>query len=258
MVRDKVRIRFQKGGALRLVSHHDLMRCFERMLRRADLPFHSTAGFNPKPRLIFALSLALGIVGCEEVAELELDDFMPPEEIQVRLSRQAPAGLDILTVSRINPKVTAQVCRVCYRVALPADLAAVVPARVTALLACQELWIDRTRPHARRFDVRPYLHGLRVLNDALEMDLQVTPTGTVRPDEVLCLLDLGAILEAGAVLKRTQLVLHDEVCAAGHDARSDRPTPQPPLPREDQGLTPVSLAAALPGNQTEGLFDKVD
>ena len=55
MVCAKVRIRFRKGGDLRLVSHHDLMRVFERMLRRADLPFHSTSGFNPKPRLVFAL-----------------------------------------------------------------------------------------------------------------------------------------------------------------------------------------------------------
>ena len=74
MVRDKVRIRFRKCGTLRLVSHHDLMRCFERMLRRAALPYHSTEGFNPKPRLIFALSLGLGIIGCQEVAELELDE----------------------------------------------------------------------------------------------------------------------------------------------------------------------------------------
>ena len=28
--RDKVRLRFRKDGALRLLSHHDLMRCFER------------------------------------------------------------------------------------------------------------------------------------------------------------------------------------------------------------------------------------
>src|SRR5439155_20976241 len=70
-LRCKVRLRFRKGGDLRLVSHHDLMRCFERMLRRAGLPYRSTAGFNPKPRLVFASALPLGVVGCEEVVELE-------------------------------------------------------------------------------------------------------------------------------------------------------------------------------------------
>src|SRR5262245_50882994 len=104
MVRDKVRIRFKKTGDLRLVSHHDLMRCFERMLRRAELPFHSSEGFNPRPRLVFALSLALGLAGTDEVAELELDDELPTEEIHRRLSRQAPAGLEIVSVARIPVK----------------------------------------------------------------------------------------------------------------------------------------------------------
>jgi len=51
---DKFRIRFRKVGDLRLLSHHDLMRTFERMLRRAGLPFRSTEGFHPKPRMVFA------------------------------------------------------------------------------------------------------------------------------------------------------------------------------------------------------------
>src|SRR5438552_15734366 len=101
MVRDKFRIRFRKCRDLRLVSHHDLLRSFERMLRRAALPFHSTSGFNPKPRLVFALSLPLGVVGCEEVVELELDAELLPEELHQRLAQQAPAGLDILSVRRI-------------------------------------------------------------------------------------------------------------------------------------------------------------
>ena len=76
--RDKMRFRFRKDGALRLLSHHDLMRCFERMLRRAALPVRQSQGFHPKPRLIFALSLPLGVIGCEEVAELELEEVLPP------------------------------------------------------------------------------------------------------------------------------------------------------------------------------------
>ena len=74
MACSKIRLRFRKDGDLRLISHHDLLRTFERMLRRAAIPFHSTQGFNPKPRLVFALSLALGIIGHEEVVELELDE----------------------------------------------------------------------------------------------------------------------------------------------------------------------------------------
>ena len=88
-VRDKVRIRFRKDHDLRLLSHHDLMRTFERMLRRAALPIRRTQGFHPHPRLIFALSLPLGVVGCAEVVELELDEVLAVEEIRARLMSQA-------------------------------------------------------------------------------------------------------------------------------------------------------------------------
>ena len=54
----KVRLRFAKRGDLRLVSHHDLMRCLERMLRRANLPMAYSQGFNPRPKVVFSLALA--------------------------------------------------------------------------------------------------------------------------------------------------------------------------------------------------------
>jgi radical SAM-linked protein len=210
MVRDKVRIRFRKGGELRLVGHHDLMRCFERMLRRAQLPFHSTEGFNPKPRLVFALSLGLGIVGRQEVVELELDEELPPEQIQSRLAAQAPAGLEILHVQRIDPKATARVRRVCYRVAVPSEGRAELADRMAAVLAAPDCWVERARPRPRRLDIRGYIHDLRLLDDGLEMDLEVTPQGMARPDEILHLLGLGDLLSHGAVLERHHLEIEDE------------------------------------------------
>src|SRR5207253_468413 len=92
--RYKYRVRFAKAGDLRLVSHHDLMHVCERMFRRADLAIPVTQGFNPRPRMWFALSLALGVAGCNEVLEFELSEALAPEEVQARLAKQAPPGFD--------------------------------------------------------------------------------------------------------------------------------------------------------------------
>lgn len=210
MVRDKLRIRFRKHRDLRLISHHDLMRCFERMLRRAALPFHSTEGFNPKPRMAFALSLALGIEGHEEVVELELDEQLPLEEIQQRLSEQAPAGLEILTLSRIPCSSRAQPSYVCYRIAVRPERTAEIAASIPGLLAREECWIERTRPQHRRLDVRPCLRDLRLTPMGLDIELSVSPNGTARPEEILALLGAADVLDAGAVLQRIKLELTDE------------------------------------------------
>jgi hypothetical protein len=80
--RCKYRLRFRKDGDLRLVSHHDLMHVMERMLRRAEIPIAHTQGFHPQPRMVFALSLALGIAGANEVLELDLTEPLSPESLR--------------------------------------------------------------------------------------------------------------------------------------------------------------------------------
>jgi radical SAM-linked protein len=233
-VRDKVRIRFRKDGALRWLSHHDLMRTLERMLRRAELPMHCTQGFNPRPRMVFALSLPLGVVGCQEVVELELEQVLPLEEVQERLFRQAPPGLTLLSLRRVSPKGNAQVCRLSYRLGVPPDRMEGLADKVAAVLAAKECWVERKRPQRagtqaceRRIDVRPFLADLclpEVANlteplavpvpgatHALEMTLWLTPEGTARPDEVLGLVGLQDLLPAGVVLERSRLELHDEM-----------------------------------------------
>jgi len=213
MVREKIRIRFSKTGDLRLISHHDLMRCFERMLRRASIPYRSTAGYNPKPRLIFALSLPLGISGAEEVVELELNEELSADDIRERLAQQAPPGLEILSARLIEPKTTAHVQSIRYRIAVAGDRCEGLHEKIDALLASSECWIERQRPRPRKIDVRPCLLDLRLVAEALEIDIAVTPNGTARPDEILDLLGVCDLLEAGAILERIKMELVDE-CAA--------------------------------------------
>jgi radical SAM-linked protein len=207
---DKVRVRFHKGGGLRLVSHRDLMKCFERILRRACLPVHVTQGFHPLPRMVFAQSLGLGIVGLEEVLELEFTQPVDPDDVRRRLDLQMPPGLEILSVRRIAVSSSAQVRRAGYRIRVPAERQAGLSDRIEGLLVSQESWIERTRPTPRRLNIQPFLSELRLNEDQLEMLLWVTPNGAARPGEVLALLGLGDLAQSGVPLERHILEIHDE------------------------------------------------
>jgi radical SAM-linked protein len=244
---DKVRLRFRKGGDLRLVSHRDLMKCFERALRRAQLPVHVTQGFHPMPRMVFAMSLGLGIIGLEEVLELEFTQPVEPEEARTRLARQMPTGLEILSARRIGVKQSAQVCRAGYRIAVPDERLPGLPERIAALLAARELWVDRTRPQPRRFDLRPLLSDLRVHSTFvspsmhIEMLLWVTPNGAARPGEVLALLGLDDLADTGAPLERHVLELSDEITQPGplpeiHQATTAGPRDDAPGPARPTAL----------------------
>ena len=160
MVGDKIRFRFRKSGDLRLLSHLDLTRCFERMLRRAELPFKSSLGFHPAPRMIFALSLPLGVIGDEEVLELELLAPEESETVRERLNRQTPGGLDFHRAAVVPIKTTAMPRRVEYSLAVPGHRVAETEIRIRDMLASPKVWVDRLRPRPRRLNIRPYLRNV--------------------------------------------------------------------------------------------------
>jgi len=115
MIYFRVRLRFRKRDDIRWISHHDLVRTFERWLRRAGLPLRRSEGFHPKPKLSFPSALALGIAALDEVLEFELTEPLDLAELRQRLDRTALPGLEaaeILTVSRADAKPQLQ--RVAY------------------------------------------------------------------------------------------------------------------------------------------------
>ena len=120
--RRRYRLRFRKADDLRLVSHHDLMHCVERLLRRAELPVAQTQGFHPQPKMTFALSLALGVVGCREVLEVELTENLPADEVFARMQQHAPPGMTFLDIRVIEGKSSLLVRRAFYRLSLPSPL----------------------------------------------------------------------------------------------------------------------------------------
>jgi radical SAM-linked protein len=268
MLGDKLRFRFAKAGTLRLLSHHDLMRCLERMLRRAEVPFKSTAGFHPTPRLVFALSLPLGVVGREEVVELELTRPCDAAAVLARLNAQAPDGLAFTRAAIVPMRATAIPRRVVYTLPLPEDRLAETADRAADLMQAEKVWVDRLRPSPKRLNIRPYLRGVVVADsdkrrgvsptcgeestsglrpDArLELDLWVTQTGTARADELVRLLGLPHLLDAGAVLERTTVEIRDEVPESPDPA--DRP---PDGPAETRPLDPAAVAALARGEDEQ-------
>jgi radical SAM-linked protein len=229
MAGDKIRLRFRKTGVLRLLSHLDMVRGTERMLRRADLPFRSTAGFHPTPRMVFALSLPLGADGLNEVLEVELTTPLDADEVRGRLNRQAPVGLEFTSAKEVPLKSTAVPRSVVYTLDVPPDRVAAARARADGLMSADKVWVDRYKPRPRRLNIRPYLRGisiaergtrngdcennqsaLRTPHSALRAELWVTQTGTARADELLKLLGLFDLLDAGHVLARSELAVRDE------------------------------------------------
>ena len=60
----KVRIKFRKYGVMKFIGHLDVMRYFQKAMRRADIPIAFTGGYSPHMIMSFAQPLGIGIPGC--------------------------------------------------------------------------------------------------------------------------------------------------------------------------------------------------
>lgn len=92
-----LRIWFAKTGDLKYLSHLDLMRFIVRAFRRTEIPIWYTEGFNPRPHVVFGLSLPLGVEGENEAFDLRLsDDSFPDEKVVPALQSVSVPGLKFL------------------------------------------------------------------------------------------------------------------------------------------------------------------
>ncbi len=89
-----VRLRFKKTGNLQYISHLDLQRTFLRILTRANLPLWYTQGFNPHPKLVFALPLSIGCESVCELADVRLVGDVDTSEVLQKLRRASVPSLE--------------------------------------------------------------------------------------------------------------------------------------------------------------------
>jgi len=199
----RLRVTYRHGPELRYISNLDLIRLFERALRRARLPIAYSGGFNAHPRIHIAAPLPVGFAGENEMADFLLSQPVEPAAFQERLMQQLPQGLALLSVvvvARKEPSLAAQLREARYRAQLPATLELErVREDVRELLAREQIARSRRgkKGRMRKYDLRPLILALVVVpGDAgpqLEMTLAARDAATGRPEEVLAALGYSDI-----------------------------------------------------------------
>lgn len=99
-----VRIKFSKVGDLMYISHLDLARTMQRILLRSEIDIWYSEGFNPQPKMVFALPLPTGVESECELMDIKLNSFMSNEEIMNRINENFPKDMRVLDVYRPDVK----------------------------------------------------------------------------------------------------------------------------------------------------------
>lgn len=98
----KIGSSFQKTGDMRFISHLDLMRLFQRALRRADLPVAITQGFSPRLKISINRALKLGVESLDEALTVHMSKTIEPSLFIESLNKNLPGGVKITRAEEIG------------------------------------------------------------------------------------------------------------------------------------------------------------
>ena len=117
----RIRVWLGKLGELALLGHLDLVRLFDRAVRRAALPIAFTGGYHPGPRISPANALPLGATSSGEIVDFELTQPVELSEFRARLMAQLPTDMPIYAVADVSlndPSATKSLDQAEYVLAL--------------------------------------------------------------------------------------------------------------------------------------------
>lgn len=97
----KARIKFRKYGVMRFIGHLDVMRYFQKAMRRAEIPIAFTGGYSPHMIMSFAQPLGVGVTSDGEYLDIELKEPIPSEDAVKQLNAVMVEGINIVSFVQI-------------------------------------------------------------------------------------------------------------------------------------------------------------
>ncbi|MBW4637958.1 MAG: TIGR03960 family B12-binding radical SAM protein [Gloeocapsa sp. UFS-A4-WI-NPMV-4B04] len=203
----RLRIEFGKLGDMALISHLDLLRLFDRALRRAALPISFTGGFHPGPRIAIALALPLGVTSSGEIMDFELTKQVDIETFRQQLISQLPEDIPIYSVTTVDlktPAATQLLAKAEYLITVATDNETSTvqwQIWVDAIQALDTIWWEQTTKSGKTQMVN--------LRDRLfELDLvEVAPPECQQEKSSVVLRYVGSCKNDGTQLRPEQVVL---------------------------------------------------
>ena len=186
----KARIKFRKNGVMKFIGHLDIMRYFQKAIRRAEIPIAFTSGYSPHMIMSFANPLGVGLTSDGEYFDIELTESIASKEAVRRLNEQMVDGMEIVSFVQIpddkKSKGMSIVAGADYlssvkNGSLPEDLAE----KLEAFYAQNEICVvKKTKKSEKEVDIRPMIYKLECRNGGIYMRVAAGSVQNLKPELV--------------------------------------------------------------------------
>ncbi|MBR1691469.1 MAG: TIGR03936 family radical SAM-associated protein [Lachnospiraceae bacterium] len=187
----KVRIKFAKCGAMVFIGHLDMMRYFQKAMRRAGIDISYSQGFNPHQIMSFAAPLGVGLCSNGEYMDIQVESATTSEQMRQALNAVMVEGVEVLSVKRLPDdaqNAMASVAAAGYTVRFreghepPFD----VREAFEAFREKQQILITKkTKKGEKELDIAPSIYEMRLTDDGIYLLVDASSAGNIKPGLVI-------------------------------------------------------------------------
>jgi len=199
---------------MKFISHLDIMRLWERALRRSQISLAYSEGFSPHPRISLAAPLAVGVTSEAELMDIFVTRLVSPHWLATAVSQQLPPSIEILGVYQVAltmSSLQSQVRYAEYGVEVETEKGLRdIESAVSSLLSVEHLpWHHQRDTGQRSYDLRTLIDDLWLVDwcdpyCTIGMRLRCDSGGSGRPEQVASALGFTHYPQS---IHRTKLIL---------------------------------------------------
>lgn len=187
----KARIKFRKYGAMKFVGHLDVMRFFQKAMRRAGIPIAFTGGYSPHMIMSFASPLGIGLSSDGEYFDIELKEAISSKDAVRLLNEVMVEGMEVESFRQIalEKKMTgmALVAAADY---LTVPAAGCLPAdwkeKIAEFMNQPQIRILKsTKRSEMEVDIKPMIYCLKPEGDKIFMQVAAGSAENLKPGLVM-------------------------------------------------------------------------
>ena len=201
----KARIKFRKYGVLRFIGHLDVMRFFQKLMRRADIPIAFTGGYSPHMIMSFASPLGIGLTSDGEYLDIELTAPVDSLEAVKRMNKECAEGIEVISIRQIpdEKKMTGMTILAAadYLVSVKeGTLPENWKEGFSDFMAQKEIRvIKQTKRSEREVDIRPLIYRWEIRGESIFLQLAAGSAENLKPDLVMETFLSGSAVPEGSV-----------------------------------------------------------
>jgi len=187
----KLRVKFRKYGPVRFIGHLDVMRFFQKTIRRAEIDIAYSTGFSPHQIMSFAAPLGVGLESNGEYMDIEVNSIVSCRDVVERLNKASVPGIEVISAVILPENAgnaMASVAAASYTVrfregrAPKADLSVHLP----DFLAQEEILITKeTKRGCREVNLKSGIYRLDYTDGVFKMLVDASSAGNIKPIQII-------------------------------------------------------------------------